>query len=311
MELNRIRRILLDETSPADLVAAALDDYSRACARVTGITPDAGFDAWREDRFLASGTAINPRAAAHCVTDYRRTLMFVRAVHAALERLLARTGTGVVRVLYAGCGPWATLLLPVLGAFPAGRLSVRLLDVHQSALDGVHRLIEHFGLADHAIETRLADASTWRCPEAPDLIVTETMQKALEQEPQFAVTANLAPQMAAGGIFIPEQIDVDLCLTHAGGRHPLGRVLTLTPAHCTVPEPVRVRIPAEQDLDGMEPELITTLRVFEHQVLRPGDANITLARPCPELRPLAPGARFRVAFRTGTYPVFEIVRMPG
>ena len=38
------------------------------------------------------------------------------------------------------------------------------------------------------------------------------MQKSLEQEPQFAVTANLAPQLQANGIFIPQKVEVALCL---------------------------------------------------------------------------------------------------
>ena len=311
MKLSRIRQILLDEASSDRLLEAALDGYSRTCAEATGITPDPGFDAWDEDRMLDSGIAINPRAAAHCVTDYRRTVVFIRAVHAALGGLLEHEDHAVVRVLYAGCGPWATLLLPVLGAFPAERLQVELLDVHEDALDAVERLIAHFGLEGYAIDRILADASTYQCAEAPGFIVTETMHKALEQEPQFAVTANLAPQLAKGGIFVPERIDVELCLTGEGERISLGRVLSLSADDCGMPEPVEVRVPVEGSLAAMRAELVTSIRVYGPHGLVPGEAHITLPRPCPELAPLTAGARFRVAFRGGSFPLFEIEPVRG
>jgi hypothetical protein len=306
VSLEQIARVLLDEASPQHLVEAALDRYSRICAEATGVVPDAGFGAWEEDRFLDSGIAISPRAAANCVTDYRRTLVFLRAVHAALTKLQATHDTGVVDVLYAGCGPWATLLLPLLDEFPPERLRVRLLDAHASALESVRRLVELFGLEAHAISTEVADASIYRCTVAPQLIVAETMHKALEQEPQYAVTANLAPQLAPDGIFVPERIDVDLCVSRDGARQRLGRLLSLSAQVHPVPEPVWLPVPSGLDVDAGQLELVTSIRVFEDHWLLPGEAHITLPRPCPGLLPLAAGARLRVEFRCGTFPVFEI-----
>jgi hypothetical protein len=313
LRLHAVRQILLDESSSLTLVVSALDSYSELCASVTGITPDACFEAWSEDSFLDSGVAINPRAAAHCVTDYRRSLVFIRSVHAALKKLLTERNTDVVNVLYAGCGPYATLLLPILAEFPAPRLRLQLLDIHQSALDAVHVMINHFGLNEYDIITQPADASTFRCSTAPQLIVAETMQKALEQEPQFPITANLAPQLAEGGIFIPERIDVDLCLSKAGKHQTLSRVLSLTTATGHAPPPVEVCLPKQTGLNSMAAELVTSIHVFGPYHLRPGEAEITLARPCQELSPLSAGASYRVEFCSGSYPVFEItaINKPG
>jgi hypothetical protein len=306
MKLQGISRVLLDEGSSTRAIAAALDAFGRICTEVTGITPDAGFDAWDEDRFLDSGIAINPRAAAHCLEDHRRTVVFVRAVHAALTKLISVIEAEPVRVLYAGCGPWVTLLLPVLGAVPVERIRVVLLDAHESSLDAAALLLEHFGLGDHVIDMVHADASSHRCVRAPHLIVVETMHKALEQEPQFAVTANLAPQLAPGGIFVPERIDVDLQLAGGGRSLDLGRVMSLSARAHAAPAPTDVRVPENVELDELRAELVTSVRAFETHRLLPGEAHITGSRPCPELSPLVAGAGFRIEYRPGAFPYFEL-----
>jgi hypothetical protein len=311
MKLKQLSQVLLDESSSPPQVEAALDAYSETCALVTGIIPDASFNAWAEDSFLESGVAINPRAAAHCVSDYQRSLVFIRAIHAAIDRLIAGSEQDRVRVLYAGCGPYATLLLPVLGEFPAERLQLQLLDIHQASLDSVAQLIEHFGLTAYDITTQQADASRYRCEQPPNLVITETMQKALEQEPQFAVTANLAPQLASKGIFIPQRIDVDLCLAQPAARHSLARLISLPQDAIAQPGAATICLPALADLASMQPQLITTIAVFEHYQLLPGDAQITLPRPCPELSPLRAGENFSIGFVPGSYPVFQIVHLAG
>jgi len=311
MKLKQLSQVLLNESSAPSQVRAALDAYSKTCARVTGITPDASFDAWAEDSFLESGVAINPRAAAHCVSDYQRSVVFIRAIHTAIGRLIARSEQGIVRVLYAGCGPYATLLLPVLSDFPPERLQLQLLDIHQASLDSVERLLEHFDLTAYDLTTQQADASRHRCQQPPNLVITETMQKALEQEPQFAVTANLAPQLATNGIFIPERIDVDLCLAQSTKRHTLARLLSLPRDAGATPQAKTICLPALTGLDSMRAELITSIQVLEHYQLLPGEAQITLPRPCPELSPLRVGDSFRIGFVAGNYPVFQITPLAG
>jgi len=54
------------------ILCDALDAFALHCGKVSDIHPDPSFDAWADDSLLASGVAINPQAAAHCVLDYRR-----------------------------------------------------------------------------------------------------------------------------------------------------------------------------------------------------------------------------------------------
>ena len=106
-----------------------------------GILPDRSFNAWAGDALLKDGVAISPAAAAHCVNDTQRSVVFIRAVYAAIKAAQARFAQAPVEILYAGCGPFATLLLPILGRFEPGELTVHLLDIHQRSLDSVGLLI--------------------------------------------------------------------------------------------------------------------------------------------------------------------------
>jgi len=183
-------------------------------------------------------------------------------------------------------------------------LRIDLIDVHADALAAVTRLQDVFGLGHYAIETHCADATRFQCAHAPDLVVTETMHKALEQEPQFGVTANLAPQLAPNGVLIPERIDVDLCVA-GPGKTALAHLLTLSAASCEIPPPTVLRIPELPDPEHHGAELRTSIRVYGAHRLAPGDAHITLPRPCPELSPLQTGRRTRIAYRPGAFPIFE------
>ena len=214
--LKLIADTVLDDSSSQERLRAALDEYSALCARVSGIQPDASFSSQAGDQLLAEGVAISPGAAAHCIVDYQRTVAFIRGVHAAINASITaqhqRSDRGPLQVLYAGCGPFAALLLPLVSRFDSGALDITLLDIHPESLESVCRLIRHFGLECYDIATVEADASSYQHHTALHLIVAETMQKALEQEPQLAVTANLVPQLHSQGVFIPQEIRVELCL---------------------------------------------------------------------------------------------------
>ena len=345
MTLSQISDILLDETSSSASLREALDAFAQLCSEVSDIAPDPSFDAWAGDSLLKDGVAIAPEAAAHCVKDYQRSVVFIRAVHAAINAARARFADQRIEILYAGCGPFATLLLPLLGRFTAGELDVHLLDIHQQSLDSAQRLIEHFGLQVHRIQYVQDDACSYRHPGKPHLIIAETMQKSLEQEPQFAVTANLAPQLHARGIFVPQKIEVELCLAdldsettaykrgdsldtgtlvNTGKRHSLATVLCLTAEHAATLlqqarldkttgvvelNPMQVTIPPVAKLDNLDALLFTHIQAFGQHQLLDYESEITLPLRCTEMAPLQVGVSYRVSFQLGSYPKFCIARM--
>lgn len=340
MNLNSIRHTILDETSSPAELRNALNSFVQLCSDVSGIQPDPSFDAWAEDSLLESGVAINPQAAAHCAVDYRRSVAFIRGVYAALNKLISRFPDTPIQILYAGCGPFATLLLPLLGKFHPGDLKINLLDIHQRSLDSVELLLAQFEFSAHDICTIKDDACHYTHPEKLHLIIAETMQKALEQEPQFSVTANLAPQLQSTGIFVPQCIEVALCLADLKHekeqlellsqiestpektdyrRYPLGTVCTLSPEHASeqlqearynahtkkleLPL-IEVTIPTEASLDRFDAVLLTRICIFEDFCLEEYESEITLPLKCHELAPLTSGSRYRVSYQLGSYPKF-------
>ncbi|MFT6266691.1 MAG: hypothetical protein ACJAWS_002854 [Oleiphilaceae bacterium] len=345
--LAKICNIILDESSSKKSLHRALDDFSQQCSQVTNITPNPTFSAWAKDIFLDQGVAINPEAAAYCIKDYQRSIMFIRGVHAAITEILIHSSNRPVNILYAGCGPFATLLIPLLGKYwhdnlNLSRLNISLLDIHQTSLDSVNLLLNHFKVCTKNISLVHADACTYQHPLMLNLIIAETMQKSLEQEPQFAVTANLAPQLQDGGIFIPEKIVIELCLAQwhverdlakqnakinheslikLKKRFPLGTILNLKPQLAATQlnnaeyqsetnqlalKPIEIQIPEIPQLNNFDALFLTFIQVFKHYQLNDYESEITLPLKCQALSTLKSGARYNIRYQLGSYPEFHV-----
>ena len=344
MRLEQIGSVLLDQASSQAQLHQALDDFIQICGEVGGILPDPAFDAWSGDSLLADGVAIAPQAAANCARDYQRAVIFMRGVNAAMAQCRLLFPGETLHILYAGCGPYATLLLPLLPLYRHDKLRICLLDKHQRSLDSVLGLLEHFQLTHHNIETVQGDACTYVHPNKLHLVISETMQKSLEQEPQFAVTAQLVPQLRTRGIFIPQKIEVRLGLlpkrleqgepsiqglrappAHVGHRE-IGAVLSLTQENVTslsrsassqeneqqrqLP-PVVLDIPALSDLDQYDAALFTRIQVYRRHWLEDHAAEITLPQRSTDLSPLRAGQSWEISYQLGSYPRFTFQTTPG
>ncbi len=341
MNIESISDTILDESSSPQQRHDALNAFTTACSNFSGILPDPSFDAWADDSLLPSGVAINPEAAAHCAHDYQRSVVFIRGVYAAIKALRLRFADAPLEILYAGCGPFATLLMPLLGKFYPDELNITLLDIHQRSLDSAQLVLEKFGLGDHGVSTVQDDACVYKHPQKLHLIIAETMQKSLEQEPQFAVTANLAPQLIAQGVFIPQRIDVSLSLAdlekekvfydncgtsnptlleNSPGRYPIATLCSLSPDNAVTQrqaaqynphsdklelEPRIVEIPGVANIEQLNAALFTRITVYESYSLEDYEAEITLPLHCYELEPLCGGERYMTSYQLGAYPKFN------
>ena len=136
------------------------------------------------------------------------------------------------------------------------------------------------------------------------------MQRALTREPQVAITRHLVPQLAPGGLLVPERITVEACLADPANEHvldaahplarhriPLGTLLTLARDAIGPTDPVVVELPGTAE--GFRLQLSTRIQVYSDLVLGDYDSGVTLPVPVP----IPAGARrIEFEYHIGTEP---------
>ncbi len=158
---------------------------------------------------LSQGVAINPRLAAQCFTDYLRTHRFMLGTYLCILKLL-KEKTNPIRILYAGTGPYATIVLPLLYLFSDEEISITAIEINQNSYTAANHLIKKLKKEKYFEAFLLADAITYSTDKKFDIIISETMDKALTREPQLAIFSNLINHLSPNGYLIPECIKVDI-----------------------------------------------------------------------------------------------------
>jgi hypothetical protein len=209
--LGSIAKAIIDSDDLAAYLRAAKD----LSGFYSGITADNSvFNlSGSNEIFIKGGQALSTLHASACTDDYLRTVFFIKGVYKAVSKLLADHPLRTINIVYAGCGPFATLLLPLLPLFDKHRIEAVLIDINDHSIESVRHLLPLLGLEDYRLTLIEVDATAYTKPEdwEIDLLVTETMHYALTSEPQVSVTKNFMSQLKEHSILIPQQIHIDLC----------------------------------------------------------------------------------------------------
>lgn len=329
-ELDAItREILIPERTLVDLLpqAQALREFFEG---ITRFNIDPARDIAVGQTRLDSGLAISPVLAAMCIREAFRTLAFIRGLADAIAD--AQCPDRPVRVLYAGCGPFALLAVPLMTVFSSEQVQFTLLDIHQECLDDAAALIQSLGLSVHVDVVVCADATRYEIPAecCPDVIVSETMAVCLHNEPQVSVFRHLFSQ-APEAKLVPQSVTIDMCLLdwskehvlvsadHVGDipspqrdRLNLGRVFELDGANIlcwqTIDEDYlpagRVQIP--EMVDGRyRPYLLTNIVVYGENRLQDYDSSLTMPQPLPGRPTFTGGETLQFRYRLGSNPQLE------
>jgi len=317
-KLHEIADQLLNPASDIANLSAAANAFYDLCATLSD---------WKDGESkatqLASGKAISPEDAGRCIQDFMRTAKFLQGLEAAIRTAQQHFPGTPIQILYAGCGPFAPLALAISTRFSAAEIRFTLLDIHQESLDLAAHLFQTLGLADHVKAFVLADAATYQWPAGLPLhlVVSETMQRALDKEPQVAITQNLAPQLCKGGILVPENIRVEavLCIAakefpEAGGdqfRIPLGVLMDLNKDTAT--SKLLTTALVLQAPEGMAElphcMLFTTIKVFDDFVLNAYESGLTYPMTLYTLGKIKAGEILEFQYELGKAPGFRSQRL--
>jgi hypothetical protein len=323
--LQALAHDIVSQERERDSLFREVGMLGRLLERLSGVTPDVHVALGANETVTAAGLAISPVKAALCVREPLRTIVFIRGLAAAIEQ--ERRPDRPVRVLYAGCGPLATLALPLMTLFDPDAVSFTLVDIHAASLDSARALVGHLGLETHVAGYVLADACSLRLDPAalPDVIVSETMNAALRSEPQVAIMRHLAMQ-APLALLVPESVTVEACLLRLskelspprddGGaqqaprreRVELGPVFHLDAAairawsgmDAALPAGA-VQVPATVPA-GMQPRLLTKIVSFGSHRLQDWESSLNLPQHFPGRPVLQGGETLQFAYRIGEQP---------
>lgn len=170
----------------------------------------------RNDIEFDNGKALGTFWAALCLDDLIRTRQFVRGINKAIQEKMNKQKP--LHILYAGTGPFATLILPFIFRYSKQEIKYTFLEINPLSFEILQDVISKLGLKDYNIKLVKEDATKYQIDfkNKPDIIISETMQNALAKEQQVSIFLNLMNQVKYDTIFIPEKIELFIGLKKAG-----------------------------------------------------------------------------------------------
>lgn len=292
-ELREIADAYLDDEMNFVSLTAATIAFKRYLEELTPL--DLSDEVYRSDIHLDSGLAIATEWAVRCIDDLERTKTFIKGTAEAIEDVLHRRA-GPVHLLYAGTGPYATLVLPLMSVFTPEQLQLSLIEINDQSCQSVRHIFNQPAFAPYLQEILQGNASTLQLkqPEAYDILLSETMQNTLKREPQVPITVNLLRQLRPDTLLVPQRITVHLAAVAVkyqdriwvqksttlgrlmeSSREALTEHLKNDSKELTFSKAI-IEIAAEQ-LEGKSSlALVTDIHVFGSQYLRFGKSGLTI-----------------------------------
>lgn len=139
-----------------------------------------------------------------CLRDGVRTKRFAEAIAECVTQLEATT-EGAIEVLDAGAG--AIPFMSVYAALCSNRIHCTALELNPQSAGMAHQIVTALGLQDR-IDIIETDATRYTPVKPVDLLISETMDSALTNEPMVRIMSNLTPAVRDGGKILPSGVKV-------------------------------------------------------------------------------------------------------
>ncbi len=160
----------------------------------------------------AKGKALGLNFAAQCLLDYKRTIKFLKAIVSAIIEKQKKQPGKMVKVFYAGCGPYAPFITLVAPFFQPDEVQFSLLEINKNSVESAKKLIDSLKLSNYIKDFYIADAVTFKVPNSNsfDILISETLDALLYRECYVPILFNLLPQFNKDIVLIPENVLINL-----------------------------------------------------------------------------------------------------
>jgi hypothetical protein len=216
--IKKLTSSLLEDSISQVEAEKSLNEIHAHFQQITEIT---GYDLQIEHMAAipaAKGKALGLNFAAQCLLDYKRTIKFLKAIVSAIIEKQKKQPGKLIKVFYAGCGPYAPFITLVAPFFQPDEVQFSLLEINKSSVESAKKLIDSLKLSNYIKDFYIADAVTFKAPNSNsfDILISETLDALLYRECYVPILFNLLPQFNKDIVLIPENVLINLSfLPHA------------------------------------------------------------------------------------------------
>jgi hypothetical protein len=328
--LKKITQILLEPEDNYVIVKSASDALYDLFIEISELNEEDELN--KIDHILPDGKAIGTVWAGMCVKEFMRTKRFISGIYKAIKQAQLCFPEVPIHILYAGTGPFGTLLISLTSMFTSKEIRITMLEINKDSIKCLEKVIHALKVEEYIEEIIICDAAHYKANQLKPIhmVVTETMQSALKKEPQVAITRNLAPQMVKGGILIPENIVIDAVLFDykkymdwmLGDKeaekefyYPLKTIFTLDKESVLDEDlfgELYANLPEVMEDRYKKIILFTKIRVFDSEVLTFQQSSLNLPVPVLDIDGRKDsGSKVGFWYHFGEQPGFQCRKMEG